>query len=871
MQRDIWHWSSGDSSGSSQGGQGGQGGGDSGHEHGQYVRIAEANTITAQHSFAPLVAQQPFLLGVNARYLTIPGLQADTLARSVIAGNGLTNGGELTSDITLHVGASGLGLTVGANAVVLTSSDNPGAAASILASDASGYLSLVRLKTDTLADKSGANLTIAPAGDVTFNPGGKDLLPYTNYDLNIGSINKKYLTLHAAELWVETLVAQEVKATINGRVVVGPSTNLTSDLSATQTNLLANPGFETAGGGGADVFADWDEYWADGNISQEAGTYHGGAYSCKIIAGASAYTIVQKYITVTPYYGYSFSFWTRGDGTYAGRYAIYDQTHSAWVISPTSTGVTGTTWTQVRFTALAPAGCANLGLLLMCPSVNGGYGFFDDVTWYIDLIEVKHNQMAVGDIVYLEANGYIEFMKVLVGPWGSPNSNYIVERNLDGTGTNAWYAGSGITNTGGVGDGYIDLYSIRSIRSATQYGPTIAGNIRTGTTYSDLIEAWAIGNLNGLYGYGADIYGVGLGQYSNSKSFVTIDPINGIRMRAKNGSGDETTKIALQPDGDVFIGSDISAAATTGLAIFSNAQTYNSETTIDAGDILIGDNTTSKANIYWDKADGRLNFRSGINAKSYIDIDGGFVVKTGAAYSRVNSVTFNNAADDVCDLSGYSGSGAHGIGLRALPITAHQSNIELLSEAPSTSIGYIYMRAFNASHESRLTLDGGASAGSIAMTTDSLTLWGDADTCNFQYDGNLRAYRNSQYYTGYIPVPLTTPLTSTSWDGDVRSTTAKTLIDLNAVFGVPDGIKMVLVEVCLNDSANSGGDYWFLLSPNNTAGIGINTRLSKIPDSAYHNESHWIPCDSNGNIYYQINASGTGTMEVYLTIWGYAI
>jgi len=35
-----------------------------------------------------------------------------------------------------------------------------------------------------------------------------------------------------------------------------------------------------------------------------------------------------------------------------------------------------------------------------------------------------------------------------------------------------------------------------------------------------------------------------------------------------------------------------------------------------------------------------------------------------------------------------------------------------------------------------------------------------------------------------------TPLTSTAWDGgDAFSTTAKTLIDLSAVFGVPAGVK----------------------------------------------------------------------------------
>ena len=300
--RELFKWSSGDNSGSSQGGQGG--GGDSGHEHGQYVRIAEANTITAQHSFAPLVAQQPFLLGVNARYLTVPGLQADTLARSVIAGNGLTNGGELLADVTLHVGVSGLGLSVGADAVTLASSDNPGAAASILASDALGYLSLVRLKTDTLADKSGANLTIAPAGDVTFNPGGKDLLPYTNYDLNIGSINKKYLTLHAAELWVETLVAQNTMATIGGRVLVAPTTALTIDLP-TRSNLVLNPGFEIAGSGGDDVFANWNEDKASGTITRDGTEYHSGSYSCKLTAGGSV--MVSQVVNVTAWAAHGLS------------------------------------------------------------------------------------------------------------------------------------------------------------------------------------------------------------------------------------------------------------------------------------------------------------------------------------------------------------------------------------------------------------------------------------------------------------------------------------------------------------------------------------------------------------------------------------
>ncbi|MDD4465707.1 MAG: hypothetical protein PHY25_03390, partial [Dehalococcoidales bacterium] len=56
------------------------------------------------------------------------------------------------------------------------------------------------------------------------------------------------------------------------------------------------------------------------------------------------------------------------------------------------------------------------------------------------------------------------------------------------------------------------------------------------------------------------------------------------------------------------------------------------------------------------------------------------------------------------------------------------------------------------------------------------------------------------------PVFLTTPLTSTSWDGDAFSTTSKTLIDLSTVFGAPAGIKAVLCNVAIKDSASAAND-----------------------------------------------------------------
>ena len=289
----------------------------------------------------------------------------------------------------------------------ITSSSAPGAAASLLASDASGYLQLVRLGAGVAPDyplhvigearidgdltfigaqsieTTADNLTLAPAGDLILNPTGNDVLPTTNYDINLGSLAKKYLTLYAAELWVETLVAQDTIATIGGRILVGPTTVLTSDL---------------------------------------------------------------------------------GDG--------------------------------------------------------GG-----DTT-----ITVKHNEMASGDRVYLEANGKVEFMAITGAPGGGGPYTYTVTRNLDGSGLNLWYAGDAVFNTGAAGDGFIDLYSVDGVKANTEYGPTIVGNVRNSATYNDWTEHWAIGQLNGIYGYGASTFGVGLGEYAASQPHLTIDSTNGIRI-----------------------------------------------------------------------------------------------------------------------------------------------------------------------------------------------------------------------------------------------------------------------------------------------------------------------------------------------------
>lgn len=267
----------------------------------------------------------------------------------------------------------------------------------------------------SITPAAGQTLVLNPGSNLFLGPGSGSVMPGTNYAVDLGTLSTKFRTIHAAELWVETLVAQDTIATIGGRVLVMPTTVLTVDLAA-------------------------------------AGT------------------------TIT----------------------------------------------------------------------------------------VKHNQIASGDRLYLEANGKVEFMAVTSGAGGSAGAyTYSVTRNLDGSGANDWYQGDAVANTGTTGDGWIDLYSVRGMKAGTEYGPTIVGNERLSATYNDWEARWAIGNLNGLYGYSADTYGVALGDPSASN--VVIDATNGIRFR------NSTTVLGSWVGSTVTLGQPLTSNNTGQLVIDSDS------------------------------------------------------------------------------------------------------------------------------------------------------------------------------------------------------------------------------------------------------------------------------------------------------------
>lgn len=195
---------------------------------------------------------------------------ADTIAvdasvvrtsRQVIAGSGLVGGGALSADVTINAAVANTGatgLTVEADAIRLTSSSNPNVSASILASDANGFLQLVALGAgiapsyplhslsatksqlrvqydsnkyvDVWAD-SGGNLRLSPNNAAVIVQ-SDNFLPNVPYSGSIGLPNRKWLTLYVAEIQAEVLVAREKVVTTGGRLMIASGGVLIEDLPA---------------------------------------------------------------------------------------------------------------------------------------------------------------------------------------------------------------------------------------------------------------------------------------------------------------------------------------------------------------------------------------------------------------------------------------------------------------------------------------------------------------------------------------------------------------------------------------------------------------------------------------------------------------
>jgi len=284
-----------------------------------------------------------------------------------------------------------------------------------------------------------------------------------------------------------------------------------------------------------------------------------------------------------------------------------------------------------------------------------------------------------------------------------------------------------------------------------------------------------------------------------------------------------------------------------------------------AGELALGYDTTKVIRFYAGNAEIAGTLKAG--GGNVILSSAGLSLNMGTNYS--NQIQWIAGSNIAAYLGIYNGSLHTTGGLFTFPTGSDTGSIAKL-EAKNNAAGVVSISAYAYSTDLWVSIDGG-----YLNVLDGIHVGGagtDPGQSNIGYEGKLRSYKNSTFYDVYGTVPLATPLTSTSWDGDAKSTTAKTSLYLPDIFSTPIGVRGVFVTVRVRDSGSATNDTYMLLAPNNTAGSGIRFSCKGAPNDEWVDRTAFIPCGPTGNyIYYQIAASGASTFDVVIEIWGYLI
>ena len=178
-------------------------------------------------------------------------------------------------------------------------------------------------------------------------------------------------------------------------------------------NLLSNPGFETAGGGDPDFWANWVEAVGSGTFANEVVIVHEGVDAMKFTGGVAAIITLYQDITVVAGLRYRLRFWTRGDGATDCNYGIRDMDAVEWVYGPAPTGVTAAAYEMIAREFTAPAGCTNIRIYFQNPW-NGG-------TAYVDACEVRRMNGFLGD----QGTVIVPAQVANVGVWTDATIRYL--------------------------------------------------------------------------------------------------------------------------------------------------------------------------------------------------------------------------------------------------------------------------------------------------------------------------------------------------------------------------------------------------------------------------------------------------------------
>ena len=215
-----------------------------------------------------------------------------------------------------------------------------------------------------------------------------DAIATTTYLYRYGSGNIARVTVADASDFTE---GQRV--TITGTTGDSGSFNSTTPVTVTQLDFSNNYVYYesegTASFGGADTggtfygveyslsSGNWTWVAGSGEAAAEVDAVTSGSYAARLTYDTGeAYGYQDASVTAGAVCTLSFS--SKGDGSVAGRYGVYDVSNSADIVSTTSTGHTGSTWAKTIVEFDVPVGCSSVRIYLRSPS-SAGDAYFDDV------------------------------------------------------------------------------------------------------------------------------------------------------------------------------------------------------------------------------------------------------------------------------------------------------------------------------------------------------------------------------------------------------------------------------------------------------------------------------------------------------------
>jgi len=249
--------------------------------------------------------------------------------------------------------------------------------------------------------------------------------------------------------------------------------------------------------------------------------------------------------------------------------------------------------------------------------------------------------LTAGDHIVLRSSGQVEYVTLVSVVLGTL---WNVTRNVDGSGANDWPAGTPYVCLGQDGDGRIELNAYDTPRISI---------IEQGAAYNAQTEIIRMGDLNGGWGYSSELYGIAIGD--SGSDHITVEATNGIRFRDSSGNTVGQLNGADWTLGSVS-GGEYLALSDSGIELYSNSvKVFDVD---NGGDVILGQVAASKANVFFDQSEGRLNFRGNTTTQAYIDTDGsivggggnvklnsdGLAIISGSSSSSIRAYSFDNSS-----------------------------------------------------------------------------------------------------------------------------------------------------------------------------------------------------------------------------------